>query len=58
MAKVRILRLLEYIYDNQERAEEDQKHWQIPAIETRQQGNTVIKSTILTDLNWTGDNSE
>lgn len=53
---VRILRLLEYIYDTPERAEKDQELWQVPAIGSQRHGTMVIKSTILTDLNF--DNND
>jgi hypothetical protein len=49
---IRILRLLVYSYEDAERAEKDQELWQIPAIGTRRCGSMIIKSTILTDLNF------
>lgn len=55
---IRILRLLEYIYEDNESAEKDQALWQVPAIGTQRHGNMVIKSTILTDLNFEKANEE
>lgn len=55
---IRILRLLEYIYEDNERAEKDQGLWQVPAIGTQRRGNMIIKSTILTDLNFENPNED
>ena len=52
MAKVRVLRLMEYIYDDQETAAADQGRWNMPAIGWHRLGNMLIRSTILTDLNF------
>lgn len=56
--KIRVLRLIEYVYDSQERADADQARWQIPAISWRRAGDMMIRSTILTDLNFGEDFSE
>jgi len=53
--KIRVLRLIEYVYDSQERADADQARWQIPAIGWRRAGDMMIRSTILTDLNFGED---
>ncbi len=52
MTRIRILRLLEYVYEDSERAEKDMELWQVPAIGTQRHGNMIIKSTILADLNF------
>jgi hypothetical protein len=50
---VRVLRLLEYTYASQERAEQDMAHWQIPANGARSIGpasspkRTVIRSAVI-----------
>lgn len=49
---IRVLRIIEYTYDNNQRAEEDMARWQVPAIGTRRHGNMTIRSTIITDLNF------
>lgn len=49
---IRILRLLEYTYEDNERAEEDIGRWQIPAIGTSRHGNMTIRSAIITDFNY------
>jgi hypothetical protein len=51
---VRILRLLEYVYEDAEMAETDMTRWQMPAIGTKRIGYMSIKSTILADLNFEG----
>jgi hypothetical protein len=55
MSKIRVLRLLEYVYDTQERADADQARWQMPAIGWRRIGDMTIRSTILTDLDYGDD---
>lgn len=55
---IRILRLLEYIYEDNERAEKDQELWQVPAIGTQRHGRMTIKSTILTDLDFKSPDDE
>jgi hypothetical protein len=50
----RILRLLEYVYEDAKTAEADMARWQMPAIGTKRIGFMSIKSTILTDLNFEG----
>jgi hypothetical protein len=57
MVPIRVLRLIEYVYDTPERAEADRQHWQIPPIGTRRHGDMVIRSTILEDLDWKGPTS-
>lgn len=53
MSKVRVLRVIEYIYDTSDLAEADMAHWQMPAIGTRYLGGgKVLKSAIITDLNF------
>jgi len=55
---VRVLRLLEYTYDNNVRAEEDMARWQVPPIGTRRHGDMTVRSAIITDLNFEGNLSE
>lgn len=50
--KVRILRLLEYIYDTPERAQKDQERWQIPANGSRISGDMVVRSAIIIDMSY------
>lgn len=53
MSKVRVLRIIEYIYDTPEQAELDMAKWQMPAIGTRcLGGGKILKSAIITDLNF------
>lgn len=50
---IRILRLMEYVYPDAETAEEDMSRWMIPATGIRRMSpNKLIRSTILTDLNF------
>jgi hypothetical protein len=58
MAKIRVLRLLEYVYDNQARADEDQARWQTPAAGSFIASGMMIRSAIITDLNFGGDEAE
>lgn len=46
---IRILRMLEYVYDNYEQAEEDMRHWGVPAFGCFAISNTskIIYSAIL-----------
>lgn len=58
MPKIRVLRLIEYVYDTQERADADQGRWQMPAIGWRRVGDMMIRSTIIADLNFGEDFAE
>jgi hypothetical protein len=49
---IRILRLLEYVYDDEARAEEDMARWQVPPVGSRRHGNMTIRSSIITDFNF------
>jgi hypothetical protein len=49
---VRVLRILEYIYYDNARAEEDMARWQVPPVGTRRHGNMMIKSAVITQLNF------
>jgi hypothetical protein len=51
---VRVLRLIEYVYEDAETAEKDMANWNAPAIGSvpRVGPNKRIRSTILTDLDW------
>jgi hypothetical protein len=53
---IRVLRILEYVYADNKRAEEDMARWQVPAIGTRRHGNMIIRSSIITDLDFKFDN--
>lgn len=55
---IRILRIMEYVYEDNARAEEDMARWQVPPIGTSCHGNMTIKSTIITDLNFNPDEQE
>jgi hypothetical protein len=55
---IRILRLLEYVYESNERAEEDMSRWKIPPVGTSRHGNMTIKSAIVTDFNFTDDGED
>lgn len=46
MAKIRVLRLMEYIYDSVELMETDRAHWQVQGV-YRPHTRLVIKSTVL-----------
>jgi hypothetical protein len=49
---------MEYLYEDTETAERDMAQWQIPAIGTKQfGGQKIIKSTILTNLNFEGESN-
>lgn len=53
---IRVLRLIEYTYPDSESAEADMSNWYMTAIGTKRiSPNRVIRSTILTDLNYEGD---
>jgi hypothetical protein len=52
MPKIRILRLLEYVYDNPERAQKDQERWQVPANGSRLTGDMIVRSSIITDMHY------
>ena len=54
---IRILRIMEYTYEDNDRAEEDMARWQMPSVGTRRHGNMTIKSAIITDLNYTTETS-
>lgn len=58
MPKIRVLRLIEYVYDTQERADADQARWSMPATGWRRVGDMTIRSTIITDLNFGEDLAE
>jgi hypothetical protein len=49
---IRILRILEYIYDDDDRAEEDMACWKIPPMGSQRHGNMTIRSAIITDFNF------
>lgn len=49
---IRVLRLLEYTYPDNEMAEQDMARWSMPPIGTRVHGKNILGSTILTDLNF------
>jgi hypothetical protein len=50
---IRILRLIEYTYVDNEDADEDMNNWQIPPIGGKSfGGQKIIRSTILTDLDF------
>lgn len=51
---IRVLRLIEYTYDDAEMAEKDMSRWNLPAVGIRRHGPNVVRSTILTDLNFEG----
>jgi hypothetical protein len=50
--KIRVLRLLEYIYDTAERAQKDQERWQVPANGSRLAGDMIVRSAIITDMHY------
>jgi hypothetical protein len=53
VARVRLLRILEYVYESPEDADRDMKLWQIPAIGARRTWRDgYIRSTLITDLAW------
>lgn len=56
MAKVRVLRIIEYTYDTQKIAENDMGRWNVPANGTykRAEGR-IIKSATIMDLNFKDD---
>jgi hypothetical protein len=55
---IRILRIIEYTYPDNETAEEDMGRWQIPAVGIYKPGkDKTIRSTIITDLNF-GENED
>jgi len=58
MAKIRVLRLIEYVYENQAYADADQARWQMPAIGWRRMGHMTIRSTVLTNLDYGDDVAE
>lgn len=49
---IRILRIIEYTYASNEAAEADMAHWQLPPVGARRRGTTVLRSTIIEDLNF------
>lgn len=52
---IRVLRLLEYVYESAEIAEQDMARWGVPAIGSAPISLSTgkqIRSTILTNLNW------
>lgn len=55
---VRVLRLLEYVYPNHERAEEDMNRWCIPADGTKPFGTVKISSTTMSVRTYTSDEEE
>lgn len=55
---IRVLRLLEYVYDSAEIAEQDMSKWGVPAIGSAPISKSTgkqIRSTILTNLSWEPD---
>ena len=52
---IRVLRLIEYVYETNDRAQEDMERWEIPANGAKNFGGMVIKSSIITDLNHEAD---
>jgi hypothetical protein len=51
---IRVLRLMEYIYPDNETAQDDMGRWGMPAIGNKELGvGKSIRSTILTDLSFT-----
>jgi hypothetical protein len=52
---IRVLRILEYVYADNKRAEEDMARWQVPATGTQRHGNMIIRSSIITDLDFKFD---
>ena len=52
---IRILRLMEYVYETNDRAQKDMERWEIPANGAKNFGGMVIKSSIITDLNHEAD---
>jgi hypothetical protein len=48
---IRVLRIMEYEYEDNERAKQDMARWQIPANGSKRQGGMVIRSAIIIDLN-------
>jgi len=53
---IRVLRILEYIYETPERAEEDLSNWGVAANGSHNFGDLVVKSAIITDLVFKGEN--
>lgn len=50
---IRILRLIEYTYPDNQMAERDMGNWNFPGFGTKNFGlGTVLRSTIITDLNY------
>lgn len=47
---IRVLRLLEYEYENENHAKMSMENWGVPATGVVRFGSTVIKSATLTDL--------
>lgn len=55
---IRVLRLIEYVYDNSEIADKDMSNWKLPAIGEAPLGPNQgkrIRSTTLIDLNFNGE---
>jgi hypothetical protein len=66
MTKVRVLRLLEYVYGSAEKAEEDMGMWHIPAngtfsrptpVDDHDLHNVSIKSAVITDMAWSDEHT-
>jgi hypothetical protein len=45
--KIRVLRVLEYVYDDVEEMERDMSHWQLGATGTRTNRGGIVRSTVL-----------
>lgn len=56
---IRVLRLIEYEYNDTKMAENDMSRWQHPAIGSRVYGiGKVVRSTVLQNLDFDSDDSE
>ena len=55
---IRVLRILEYTYESNERAEEDMQRWQVPAVGSQRHGDMTIRSSVITDLNFQEETSD
>jgi hypothetical protein len=55
---IRVLRLMEYVYETPEQAQEDMERWQVPSngskVFTPKSGKVIRSSTII-DLNYEAD---
>jgi len=54
---IRILRIIEYTYSDNETAEQDMAAWKHPSFGTKKYGSSkTVKSTIIVDLDFEDEN--